>query len=286
MHGSFETFSRLQSRNASLKYIKKYCKLMQHYVSRKEEPREYHKHHIVPRSMLDELGIDDSKENIVKLTPREHKFVHRVLAMAFPCHPIRNAYNMKYTTKLVVAYDKQLEMTARVSLDEYYGDRERYSHPSAGKTDVYSPSGERIRILSSEMSHYESLGYRHFLYGKRKSDEMKEKLRLANLGKKHSEETKEKLRKCNSGRPGRQTSAEAREKLRLVNLGKKHSEETKEKLRESHTGYKWTQESLQKVSETRKRLIWINNGTSNKRILPERISEYPDYVLGRFKRCD
>ena len=249
MHDSFETFSRLQSRNASLKYIKKYCRLMQHYVSRKEEPREYHKHHIVPRSMLDELGIDDSKENIVKLTPREHKFVHRVLAMAFPCHPIRNAYNMKYTTKLVVAYDKQLEMTARVSLDEYYGDRERYSHPSAGKTDVYSPSGERIRILSSEMSHYESLGYRHFLYGKRKSDEMKEKLRLANLGK-------------------------------------KHSEETKEKLRESHTGYKWTQESLQKVSETRKRLIWINNGTSNKRILPERISEYPDYVLGRFKRCD
>jgi hypothetical protein len=273
--------------------------------------------------MLDELGIYDSKENIVKLTPREHKFVHRVLAKAFPCHPIRNAYNMRYTTKLVVAYDKHLEMNTRVSLDEYYGDRERYSHPSAGKTDVYSPSGERIRILSSEMSHYESLGYRHFLYGKGKSDEMKEKLRLANLGKKHSEETKEKLRKCNSGRPGRPTSVEAREKLRLANLGKKHSEETKEKLRkcnsgrpgrptsveareklrlanlgkkhsegtkeklsESHTGYKWTQESLQKVSETRKRLIWINNGTSNKRILPERISEYPDYVLGRCKRCD
>ena len=115
---------------------------------------------------------------------------------------------------------------------------------------------------------------------------MKEKLRLANLGKKHSEETKEKLRKCNSGRPGRPTSVEAREKLRLANLGKKHSEGTKEKLSESHTGYKWTQESLQKVSETRKRLIWINNGTSNKRILPERISEYPDYVLGRCKRCD
>ena len=66
-----------------------------------------------------------------------------------------------------------------------------------------------------------------------RSDEVKLKLRLANLGKHHSEETKKKIADSHRGKIVSETT---RDKLRISNLGKQHSKESKEKMRNNHLG--------------------------------------------------
>jgi hypothetical protein len=57
----------------------------------------------------------------------------------------------------------------------------------------------------------------------------------ANWGRKISDETKEKMRKANQGRP---VSESAREKIRQSHIGMKYGESTKAKLRALHGGEK------------------------------------------------
>jgi group I intron endonuclease len=81
-------------------------------------------------------------------------------------------------------------------------------------------------------------GENNHFFGKKHSEETKEKLRQKRLGKKHSEETKRKISKESRGEKngfyGKKHSEETKRKIRESHLGKKHSEETKQKMRESH----------------------------------------------------
>jgi hypothetical protein len=69
-----------------MNYIKIYEDLIDKAKGR--ELQEYHEqHHIIPRC----LGGDDSKDNLIGLTPEEHYVAHQLLAKAFP-HSIGLAY--------------------------------------------------------------------------------------------------------------------------------------------------------------------------------------------------
>lgn len=107
------------------------------------------------------------------------------------------------------------------------------------------------------------------------TNQIKEKLKLANTGKKHSEESKKKMSKlaklrCHSEETkikigkasknrkpmlGKKLSEEHKRKLREINLGKKHSKESKKKMSDAHKGrvYKsLTEEHKKKLSESNK----------------------------------
>lgn len=127
------------------------------------------------------------------------------------------------------------------------------------------PAKRKRQIEAVIESNKRRCGENHPSYGKPRSDETREKLRMAMLGKfdgekhpqygkKRSEETCRKMRdaqiklwqdpeyrekqsKCrrkpNYKLRGRKISEETREKLKTSHIGMKHSEETKQKIRES-----------------------------------------------------
>ena len=65
-------------------------------------------------------------------------------------------------------------------------------------------------------------------------------------GKKHTEETKQKLREA---RAKQIITEETKQKIRLSSKGRKVSEETKQKIREKKKGRKFTEEHKQKIKE-------------------------------------
>jgi hypothetical protein len=78
-------------------------------------------------------------------------------------------------------------------------------------------------------------------------------------GKKHTEETKQKMSKALKGKKRRKTSEETKQKMSEALKGKKHTVETKQKISETlkgqipwNKGKKHTVETKQKISETLK----------------------------------
>jgi hypothetical protein len=152
------------------------------------------KHHIVPRSM----GGDNTKNNIVKLTAKEHFICHLLL------------------TKMTVGKDRQkmclaLKMLTRLK----------------NNIKISARWFELIRIESSK-------AHSSFQSGRTLSNETKEKLRQANLGKKHGKRSPETCKKISDAMRGKKKSPEHLAKT-IKNLkdwtGLHHTEETKQKMR-------------------------------------------------------
>lgn len=64
------------------------------------------------------------------------------------------------------------------------------------------------------------------------------------------------------------------EKIRQALLGTKLSEERKEKIRQKAIGRKQSFEQIQNRVSKIKKLIWVHNGETNRRILPELFEEF------------
>ena len=78
------------------------------------------------------------------------------------------------------------------------------------------------------------VGEKNPMWGKTHTEEVKRKLREANLGKKLTQEHKDKLIKANTNRVKTKTEIE---KLRLANLGKKLSQESYDKMMDKNCPY-------------------------------------------------
>lgn len=110
-------------------------------------------------------------------------------------------------------------------------------------------------------------GEKHFNYGRRLADCIKEKISKSNKGKKLSEETKEKLRKYkgeNHWGYGRKLSEETKNKIGLANRGRKHTDEFKAKIsflkrgNKNMLGKRHTQETKNKISQSKLGKKYIN----------------------------
>ena len=167
------------------------CKRGQERILPKEIYTE--KHHIVPKC----LGGNNSKENLTKLTAKEHFICHVILA--------RKLY--PNNSKIWNALNKML-----------------YSKSNGQRR--YVPSGNMYECLKSEISKKFS-GSGNFFYGKKHTEETKKYL---------SESRKGKYIGANSPNYGMVMSSEQRQLISNANKGKKRTDDVRQKMSEQRQG--------------------------------------------------
>lgn len=185
----------------------------------------YKLHHIIPKS----LGGEDTDNNIIKLTYREHYIAHLIL---WKCGYQKMAYAFWRMNNNNKNYG------ARLSSRQYEQLRK-----------------DRSRILSENQK-----GELSPQYGKHHSEEWKRKVSEKLKGRTFSEETKKKMSEAQRGeknhRYGKKNSKETIEKITAKTRGQKRTEEQRQHLREgaknADQSYKQTKEWKEKVSNSRK----------------------------------
>lgn len=90
--------------------------------------------------------------------------------------------------------------------------------------------------------------------GTKRSDEFREKLRIANTGKKHSAETRLKISKVQIGR---KASEETKAKMSQASKGRIISEETRKRMSAGQKGKIPTQSQRKAVSEANKKRVGV-----------------------------
>ena len=219
-------------------YIKIYNQIINRSKERIiNESCYYETHHIIPKC----IGGNDSDDNKVKLTYREHFICHRLLVK------MTNGINKR---KMICA----LHFTSTINKGQI----------KIGSRKYEKIKKEYSKNISGENHHF--YGKKHSKETQRKmseskkghivSEETRKKLSEANKGKKLLEETKAKISKSTKGKT---VSEEARKNISKSKSGKNHplfgkhpSEETRKKLSESHKGKKLPEEQKKKMSEAHK----------------------------------
>jgi hypothetical protein len=214
----------------------------------------YEQHHIIPKS----FGGNNSKQNLILFTAREHFLAHwlltkcsegdgyRKMIFAFRMMFIRSEKHIKNGR----VYAKTKEIWTKIGHS-----KEAKKKMKLAKFNISEETKEKMRLAKLGKA-----SEKHPMYGKTHSEETKEKMRLAKLGKNngennpmygktHSEEVIEKIRQTHFGK---KHSEETKEKMRLAKLGKVKSNETKQKMRESKLGKKLSEEHKEKLRQARK----------------------------------
>lgn len=206
----------------SNKYLKWYLSLCARAEGR-SRGKGMEKHHVIPKS----LGGDNSKENLVLLSYREHFLAHWILTKITKDEAQikmkRALWAMTWVSKsnfrIVSGWQYAL---ARANIPEI-----ARANGKAGKGRV--------------MSEAHKLKIKNALLGKPKTEEHKAKLRLLSPSKEHREAISKKLK-------GRTYSDEVLAKMKAANKGRKHSDETKAKLSKALKGRVFTEEWRTKIS--------------------------------------
>lgn len=190
------------------------------------------KHHILPKS----LGGSDSVTNLVYLTAREHFICHWLLTKIYPegeeHWKMINAFRMMRAEN-----PKQKRYTTKITARVYSNLKEEYS---ALQSKRYKGTGNGF-------------------YGKKHSEEVKNRISEANKGDKNGSkrpETKKKIAESKIGK--KRDSFDDTWRLNLSKAasgenngmyGKTHSDETKQKQRERAIGRKQSDETKQKKAD-------------------------------------
>ena len=181
------------------KYTKWYFNIISAAKSRITSSSVYiEKHHIIPKS----LGGDNSKENLVCLTAREHFICHLLLT----------------------------RMTSDV-------DRTKMAHAAWRMTCTANKLQARYKANSHSYQSIRKL-FIDQIKGKPRSEETKEKLRVANLGKTVSDEVRMKMKLGQANRLpiSEETRLKKSKSMKGKNVGKQsrlgklHTDKTKESM--------------------------------------------------------
>jgi len=191
-------------------------------------------HHIIPRS----LGGNDNKENLVKLTAREHFICHYLLVKINKDNEL-NYYKMlnAFLMMKAVTHNHQRYFNSRL----YEALRTNFSklmsicqsgknNSNYGKCWI-NKDGKSLSIKKEYLEQYLSLGY---VKGRVNvhSEENRKNISLRTTGKKASEETRKKMsltrRSINF-----HLSEESKKKIGLASSQRRHSEESKLKMSNS-----------------------------------------------------
>lgn len=177
----------------------------------------YEQHHIIPRC----LKGDDSKENLVLLTAKEHFIVHKLLVEIHPNnHKLINAFWMM-SNKV----SSNGNRVYRVGVREYSRLKSLFCRRISGKNSpMYGKAPwNKDRVVP---------------------EEEKQHLRELNIGKKRSRESVLKQMETNKVKYPDKENFKS-------NLGKKQSRETVEKRIKSNTGKKRTKDFCSNLSNSR-----------------------------------
>ena len=158
-------------------------------------------HHIIPKS----LGGDNSKNNLVKLTAKEHFICHLLLTK------MTNSKNVIYAAWKMSNQVNEFQERYKINANTYEILRKKFSnihrnHKQSDEARKKNSEWHKGRPATTGMT------------GKKHSEETKAKMKIARAKQVITEETKRKLSDYNKGKPGTFT-------------GKKHSEEARAKMR-------------------------------------------------------
>lgn len=157
-------------------YLDKYVNLIEDNIKTIKEKFKTQRHHIIPKNYykISRLKIDNSRENIVNLSHKNHIIAHYYLSLCCLDDELRfyneNAFYFLYNCSV-----KELDLS-ELGLDKLQILYEDY-----------------VKYLS-----YNNSGNKNPMYGKTLSDEAKDKIRVANIGRVISDETKLKLKRKRS----------------------------------------------------------------------------------------
>ena len=236
-----------------MNYLKGYLRLIRKAEERGWEretaPVMTEKHHIFPRSIY---GKDRGGTNkrCVYLTLREHYIAHALLMKGFVK---RYGIEDSRSAKMIYAFHMMNIMRDKIGYPNSYlyeTSREHYVNMRIGrKRKPFSPKHiEKLR--------QRGLGENNHFYGKKHTEESKQKQREKMVGKYNGEKN--------------------------PFYGKKHSEETREKMSLVHKGKKLSKEQVESMKENMKDTIFINDGSVCKRIKKDQ-SIPKGWVRGRLK---
>ena len=220
-----------------MNYLKIYLRLIrkaeERAWDRETSPVMTERHHIFPCSIY---GKDKGGTNkrCVYLTLREHYIAHALLMKGFVK---RYGIDHDKSAKMIYAFHMMNNVRERIGYPNSYlyeSAREYYVNMRIGrKRKPFSP--EHIEKLRQR-----GLGENNHFYGK-----------------KHTEESKQKQRVLMTGRYDGEKNPF---------YGKTHSEEAKRKMSAIHKGKKLSKEQVESMRENMKDTIMINNGDICKRI--------------------
>jgi len=216
------------------------------------------KHHIIPKS----CGGNNSKNNLVVLTAREHFICHLLLVKMVKgnfLYKMAYALNRMLTTN-IDNQNRYIPTSRKFEKIRLQISNTLKGHPSPMKGRTHS---EETKKKISEIHK----GKPSALKGKPKSEETKKKMSEArkgykmpdstrkklskfNKGKSYSEEYKKKMSERNKGNgAGRKLSDETKKKISNIHKGKTISEEHKEKIRQYNLKRVFTLEEKSLIAE-------------------------------------
>jgi hypothetical protein len=172
-------------------------------------------HHIIPKC----FGGLNTKDNLVRLSAREHFIVHLLLVRLYPKGSIER-HKMLYAIK-----------------------RLRYSKSSNNKPDITITS----KLYEYHRSEFSNMMSKHMKELPR-SDEWKSNISAAKIGNKHSEET---VAKCSESTKEKWKDPTYREKQQKSKIGSKHTEERKAKIGLGRRGKLHSEETKAKIRATK-----------------------------------
>ena len=181
-------------------------------------------HHIIPRS----LGGEDTAENLVHLTAREHFICHWLLTK-FTTGEARD--KMIYALRMMRANKSGKRYNSKITARVYENLKEEYA-----------------KIHGAKFS-----GENNPMYGKTHTPEARERIRQANLGNQITEEQRQKIVMAKKGVKREAFSDEWKQKMSESKKGSNNhrygvavSDETKAKMREKALGRKQSAETIAK----------------------------------------
>ncbi len=193
------------------------------------------RHHIIPKC----LGGNNTKENIVKLTAKEHFICHRLLCLIHPTNP-RLAFAL-WMMNTKSNNQQRYKISARIYEKlkvEYVSFLKGRKNPKAGNRTFRTKKQREEQSLKMK--------------GKKLSEIHRKKLSQAHKGKKFTEEHKKHMSEVKKGKPswkkGGHISEETKQKIREARLKQIISEETKQKISEKAKGRKCSEETKRKIS--------------------------------------
>lgn len=165
---------------------------------KKNKEEYYENHHIIPKCM----GGDNSKSNLILLTPKEHFIAHWLLwkghnllklSRAFYIMTITNHPSGKrHSIKSSKVYDTLRKESARYMSEIFKGrvvtdeTRQKLSKANKGKKKSQESKDKQSKSISGEL---------HWNYGKTRPDDTKEKISKSLTGRKFEGEQLETARK-------------------------------------------------------------------------------------------
>ena len=214
--------------------IEKVFDYNQHFVAmmniintaRLNPPKEGHKHHIIPKCWfrMNNLPIDNSKDNLVLLSYEDHVKVHK---LAYMC-----ALTSKFKGKMAYAY--LILSSGEIVANEAFTGEQNSRYGKHMSEDTRRKMSEVAKRRTGEKNPF---------FGKHHTDDTRMKISEANKGKTLSEETRRKMSESLKGKNS-------------WLKGKTLSEETKKKMSEARKGRTFTEEHRRKISEALKGRTW------------------------------